>query len=151
MEKSIRRAVAVVIAEDCNCSFSEDYIAVGIMTCTSTFLQQIVYRSAVTMVPSGINSSQVIGILKEWVESSAATIDTEAFILAVDSNCAVHIKSLNDPLCYEPDTVCPDEYSLFTRDINITSTARSCLRRLFRWPHILGQGCTPAVGRRRLN
>lgn len=126
VEKAIREAVAKAVSDLCNCSFPASFVRPGKLSCRSTF-DQVIYRS-IAIGTSNYSSSQIVGLIEQWVQSSSATILLGSFIMDVDPSCDVQLSSLLEPECSTPH-IPQGNHTLITTDENVIACVNSCLQR----------------------
>ena len=94
---AISHAVALQLRQQCQCSFTEAYIAGGELSCGNE-ASDVIFRARLYATQDATNI-MLISILEQWVASAMASIVIQGIRLELDPTCIVEIQSFTETIC----------------------------------------------------
>ena len=97
--------IAIKLRDDCQCTFTSQYITEGFFSCDSKEITHVIYRAKISST-SYTDSETLIDLIQNWVSSGTASLTLDEVHLYMDPSCVVLINSFSDPLCsFESPTI----------------------------------------------
>jgi len=94
---AISHAIALQLRQQCQCSFTEAYIAGGELSCGNE-ASDVIFRARLFATQDASNI-MLISILEQWVTSATASIVIQGIRLELDPACTVEIQSFTETIC----------------------------------------------------
>ena len=111
------------LMDDCQCTFSSNYITEGYFSCDSKEITHVIYRAKISST-SYTDSETLIDLIQNWVSSGTASLTLNQLQLYMDPLCVVLINSFSDPLCsFEPLTT--EKSTKGTDEIKVSNSTGS--------------------------